>query len=100
MGFLINQKVNIMSDPQAPCAAREANHIMLDNAICNMDSVISHAEELFNRINSNNNSADLKNGCEKTEPTLSSVLNSAPQTINDKNTEMHDLLNKISELLF
>ena len=89
-----------MNEPTNSCAARESNHVMIDNAVNDMSSVVTHAEELLSSINNNSNAPSLKEGCEKTEPTLAGVLNNAPQEIRDKNAELHDLLNKISESLF
>lgn len=89
-----------MNDLPSACTARESNHVMLDNAVNDMESVVGHAEELLDKINNNSNSPALKNGCDRTEPTLASVLNNSPQMIRDKNAELHELLNKISESLF
>lgn len=88
-----------MSDSIGACKAKEDNHAMLDNAISDMDSVVSHAEDLLSKITSNS-PPSLRNGEARTEPTLASVLSNAPQVIRDRNAELHDLLNKISESLF
>lgn len=82
-----------------PCAIKQDNHLALDQAICDIDNVIGHAEELLDRIQGNiSDKNDI--GCDQTKPSLSSVLNNAPSEINEKASKLHDILNRISESLF
>ncbi len=88
-----------MSDQIGASKVKENNHAILDNAVSDMESVVSHAEDLLSKITSNA-PPSLRDGAPRTEPTLASVLSNAPQVIRDRNAELHDLLNKISDALF
>jgi len=101
--MLLRHKDREMNDniKQANAMASEAvdKHIMLDNAINDIDNVINHAQELLNRIEGLG--APLKETDQEcVTATLQSVLDSAPSGIRGKCEAVHNLLNEINQRLF
>jgi len=84
---------------KASVPAEMDKHIMLDNAVNSIDSVINHAQELLNRIEGIGaplNAAE----AECPSATLQSVLDGAPSEIRGKCEAVHSLLNEITNRLF
>ena len=86
---------------QATASDRQEHHINLVEAIKNLDSVQSHLDELYFRINGPEpvNEKALSDAKEA-RPTLTDVLNGAPDTIRRKTEELHKRIDSISASIF
>ena len=82
-----------------PCVeAKEDKHVLLNNAIDNMDNVIQLAYSILQRIQGGGS------GCggveENITPSLQEVLNHAPDRIREKNNELCKILDEMKSTLF
>ncbi len=83
----------------AAVVAADEKHVQLDSSIHEMNSVIEHAKSILTKIRGED-SAVLDSNVDKCCPSLSEMLNRAPGIIRDRNAELHDILNEISDSLF
>jgi len=79
-------------------ACKQDNHVILYQAICEIDNVIGHANELLARI-IGQDMAKPEEGI-GTQVHLVEVLQRGPDMIMEKNAQIHNILNEISEHLF
>ena len=75
-----------------------SNHIKIDNAITELQSIIVHANNLLNKILGND--SPKANEPVPTNPTLNYILENTPSNLNDLEQEMHAVLDKINTALF
>ena len=93
---LVNKEKNMKSE--SCIEAKEDKHILLDNAIDDIDNVIQQAYCILQRIQGDGS------GCgtaeEKKTPSLQEVLNHAPDRIREKNNELLKILDEMNSMLF